>query len=70
VASSAEAAARRRIEKDEFAQWENLEIFHVFCYVWYKYLNFDCIWRFEFSIDEISTVNFIHFQVKTFSPEL
>jgi len=28
------------IEKDEFAQWKNLEIFHVFCYVWYKYLNF------------------------------
>jgi len=26
------------------------------------------IWRFEFSIDEISIVNFIHFQVKTFSP--
>ena len=24
----------------EFAQWKNLEIFHVFCYVWYKYLNF------------------------------
>jgi len=26
------------------------------------------IWRFQFSIDEISIVNFIHFQVKTFSP--
>jgi len=26
-----------RDEKDEFAQWKNLEIFHVFCYVWYKY---------------------------------
>jgi len=33
-------AAKPRIEKDEFAQWKNLEIFHVFCYVWYKYLNF------------------------------
>jgi len=28
--ASSEAAKR---EKDEFAQWENLEIFHVFCYV-------------------------------------
>jgi len=26
------------------------------------------IWRFEFSIDEISIVNFTHFQVKTFRP--
>jgi len=39
MASGAEAAARR-LEKDEFAQWKNLEIFYVFCYVWYKYLNF------------------------------
>jgi len=31
-------AAKPRIEKDEFVQWKNLEIFHVFCYVWYKYL--------------------------------
>ena len=33
-------AAKHCIEKDEFAQWKNLEIFHVFCYVWYKHLNF------------------------------
>jgi len=26
------------------------------------------IWRFEFSIDQIFIVNFIHFQVQTFSP--
>jgi len=26
------------------------------------------IWRFEFSIDEISIVNFTHFQVQTFRP--
>ena len=39
-APRAEAAAKLRMEPNEFAQWENLEIFHVFCYVWYKYLNF------------------------------
>ena len=27
-------------EESEVTQWENLEIFHVFSYVWYKYLNF------------------------------
>ena len=32
--------AKPCIEKDELAQWKNLEIFHVFYYVWYKYLNF------------------------------
>jgi len=40
VASSAEAATRRRSLALKFAQLKNLKIFHVFCYVWYKYLNF------------------------------